>query len=150
MPVIKNILCPIDFSKCSERSLDYAAGLAKTLGADMHLVHAYVDPLASIPFGRAGTAGPPAADPEVISDARSKRQREIERLQKLCENHGVNTSVREVEGEPRKVICETAESEKVDLIIMGTHGRTGAARALIGSVSERVVRTAPCPVLVVP
>ena len=150
MPEIKNILCPIDFSKCSERALDYAARMASLLNAELHLVHAYIDPLTSIPFGRANTSGPPAADPELISAAKQERSKEVERLQAVCDKHGVRTTVKEVEGEPRNVICKVAKDDGADLIIMGTHGRTGAARALIGSVAERVVRTAPCPVLTVP
>ena len=150
MTQIKNILCPIDFSKCSERALDYAVHMASLLGAELHLVHAYVDPLASIPFGRANTAGPAAADPELITAAKQERAQEVARLQALCDKHGVTTTVKEVEGEPRHVICQIAKDDAADLIIMGTHGRTGAARALIGSVAERVVRTAPCAVLTVP
>ena len=149
MPEIKYILCPVDFSKCSERALDYAVRMASLLGADLHLVHAYVDPVASIPFGRTNT-WPPAAVPEEVAAATQERAQEVQKLQALCEKHGVTNTVREVEGEPRSVICKIAKDDNADLIIMGTHGRTGAARALIGSVAERVVRTAPCPVLTVP
>lgn len=150
MPQIKKILCPVDFSKCSQRSVDYATEMAKVLNAELHLVHAYSDPLDSIPFGRANTSGAAAADPELISKAQQARTSEAQRLQALCEEHGVTTAVSEIAGEARVVICDAAKQTESDLIIMGTHGRTGAARALIGSVAERVVRTAPCPVLVVP
>ena len=150
MSYIKKILCPIDFSECSERALDYAARMAKTLAADLQLLHAYVDPLSSIPFARTSSAGAPSAEPEIVAQARKHRKDEILRLQDMCAQHGVATQVEEVEGEARKVINEVALRDNVDLIIMGTHGRTGAARALLGSVSERVVRSSPCPVLIVP
>lgn len=150
MPEIKKILCPIDFSECSERALDYAARMANTLNAELQLLHAYVDPLSAIPFARPGSAGPATAEPEIIAQARKKRQEEVRRLQDMCAQHGITVQVQEIEGEPRRVINEVANRENSDLIIMGTHGRTGAARALLGSVSERVVRSAPCPVLVVP
>ena len=76
MSEIKNILCPVDFSKCSERALDYAVGMANLLGAHLHLVHAYVDPLASIPFGRTNT-WPPAAPPEAVTAATQERAQQV-------------------------------------------------------------------------
>lgn len=146
---IKNILCPIDFSACSSEALDYAVELAKKLGADLHLLHVYQDPLAGIPFARPNTAGAPAAPLEVIEQARAARKTEIERLRKLCTDHGITTRVEEIEGVPAATIVKAASDNKTDLIVMGTHGRTGLAHVVVGSVAERVVRLSPCPVLTV-
>lgn len=149
MSTIKNILCPIDFSKCAIDALDYAIELAKVVKADLKLLHVYEDPLASIPFARTGSAGEPTAPIEIIEEARRKRVAEIERLQALCVSHGVGTKVQEIEGTPAQTIVKVAADTHVDLIVMGTHGRTGLSHALVGSVAERVVRLAPCPVLTV-
>jgi nucleotide-binding universal stress UspA family protein len=146
---IKNILCPIDFSKCSGAALDYAMELAKTLNAGLHLLHVYQDPLASVPFARPGTAGAPSAPIDEIEQARKKRTTEIQRLQKVCIDHGVATRVEEVEGVPATSIVAAAQAAKADLIVMGTHGRSGLAHIMVGSVAERVVRLAQCPVLTV-
>ncbi len=149
MPNIKKILCPIDFSACSAEALDYAKELAKMLGASVHLLHVYQDPLANVPFARANTSGAPSAPIDEIEAARRGRKTEIERLQKVCTDHGVPTQVEEVEGVPASAIVEAASRAKVDLIVLGTHGRTGLAHVVVGSVAERVVRLAQCPVLTV-
>jgi nucleotide-binding universal stress UspA family protein len=149
MVEIKNILCPIDFSKCSGTALDYAINFAKMCGANLHLIHVYQDPLSAIPFARPGTAGPATAPYEVIEEARRKRTEEIQRLKKMCVERGVNTSVDEIEGVPASVIVDLAKTGKSDLIVMGTHGRSGLAHIMVGSVAERVVRLAHCPVLTV-
>ncbi len=147
---IKNILCPIDFSECSGHALDYAIDLAKSLKANLYLLHVYQDPLASIPFARPNTAGAPTAPIDVVEEARHKRKAEIERLRKMSADHGVSTRVAEIEGVPAQTIAATAKDDNADLIVMGTHGRTGLAHAMVGSVAERVVRNAHCPVLTVP
>ncbi|HEX2677096.1 MAG TPA: universal stress protein, partial [Polyangiales bacterium] len=68
---------------------------------------------------------------------------------KLCQSHGVGARVDEVEGVPATAIVKVATDTKTDLVVMGTHGRTGLAHVVVGSVAERVVRLAPCPVLTV-
>jgi nucleotide-binding universal stress UspA family protein len=149
MATIKNILCPIDFSECSHQALDYAIDLAKTLGANMRLLHVYQDPISSIPFAIGGTAGLPTAPIELIVEARKQRDAEIARMQQVCRDRGISTEVEEIEGAPALTIVMAAEDHKVDLIVMGTHGRTGIAHAMVGSIAERVVRLSPCPVLTV-
>lgn len=149
MPKIQNILCPIDFSQSAMNALDYAIELAKVVRADIKLLHVYEDPLASIPFARTGSAGDPTAPIEIIEEARRKRIAEIERLQAMCASHGVQAKVQEIEGTPAQTIVKVAGETGIDLIIMGTHGRTGLSHALVGSVAERVVRQSPCPVLTV-
>ncbi len=158
MADIKNILCPIDFSKCSGVALDYSIELAKTLKASLHLLHVYQDPLSTIPFGRPGTGDvvgavarqqTPSTPIAAIEDARQKRAAEIQRLHQMCTEHGIATSVEEIEGVPAATIVKAAQDRKTDLIVMGTHGRSGIAHLMVGSVAERVVRLAQCPVLTV-
>jgi universal stress protein A len=149
MATIKNILCPIDFSECSGKALDYAIDLAKKVDADLRLLHVYEDPIAAIPFAMVGTGGLPSAPIDVVIDARKKRASEIERLQIMCREHGLTTQVEELEGSPVDTIVKAAAMHKADLIVMGTHGRKGISHMMIGSIAERVVRLAPCPVLTV-
>ncbi|MDD9946263.1 MAG: universal stress protein [Myxococcales bacterium] len=145
-----NILCPVDFSKCSARALDYAIQLGETLGSELHLLHAYIDPLSRVPFGRPGLQGPASAPSEVIDHATSRRAREVDKLRARCSGYAPAVDIAEVEGDPKVVIPEYAQKISADLIVMGTHGRTRLARVLLGSVAERMVRVAPCPVLTVP
>ena len=149
MAIIKSILCPIDLSECSAHALDYAIAFSKTLRANLQLLHVYEDPIARVPFGRAGTAGLASAARDDVEEARKKRYVEIERLHQLCREHGLTTDAEEVEGVPAETIVKVAQERNFDLIAMGTHGRTGLKHVLLGSVAERVVRTASCPVLTV-
>lgn len=146
---IKTILCPIDFSACSSEALDYALDLARQLKANLHLLHVYQDPLAGIPFARPNTSGAAAAPIEVIEEARKARKTEIERIRTMCTDHGVSTRIEEIEGVPAAAIVKAATDSASDLVVMGTHGRTGLAHVVVGSVAERVVRLSPCPVLTV-
>jgi len=149
MVQVQNILCPIDFSECSAHALDYARDFAKVVGANLHLLHVYEDPIATIPFAVAGTAGLPTAPVDLVREARKAHALEAERLQKLCADHGVTTHVEEVEGVPAETIIDVAKKKKIDLIVMGTHGRTGLSHLVVGSIAERIVRLATCPVLTV-
>lgn len=147
---IQDILVPVDFSRCSGAALDVAVQYAERFGARVHLLHAYVDPIASVPFGRDGISGPPTAPIEVLQDARRAREAEAAKLQARCEEHGVEAKVDEIEGDPKRVIVDYAGQMGADMIVMGTHGRSGVTRMLLGSVAERTVRSASCPVLTVP
>ena len=149
MVKIQSILCPIDFSDCSGHALDYARDLAKLLGASLRLLHVYEDPISTIPFAIAGTAGLPTTPVDLVNEARSHRLVEASRLQKLCTEHGVTTHVEEVEGLPAETIIKVAKDTHADLIVMGTHGRTGLSHLVVGSIAERVVRLSSCPVLTV-
>jgi nucleotide-binding universal stress UspA family protein len=144
--IITRILVPIDFSAHSERALDHAAALAKTFGASVELLHVVEDPFAH------GGWGSEMYIPDItqtrqaaIEDA--ERQIEATRTAIADRRVPIVTSVRM--GRPAPTIIEHADAVNANLIVMGTHGRTGVARMLIGSVAEQVVRTAHCPVLTV-
>jgi nucleotide-binding universal stress UspA family protein len=130
------ILVPIDFSAPSEAALAYGQEIADRFDAALHLIH-----IAENPFLRA-----------VVSDRRSLEEAPARWLQdRLTEADCRRGAVAIVEqsDEPATEILRYAKSANIDLIVMGTHGRTGLARVVLGSVAEAVVRDAPCPVLTV-
>ncbi len=136
----KLILVPVDFSAHAERALDYACELASKVGATVRLVHAVASP----------PTGLQVALSEGILENLVREHRQA--LEKLADARrgGASFGAGTVEvGDPRDTIVGTAEAVKADLIVMGTHGRRGLSRVMMGSVAEDVVRHAPCPVLVV-
>jgi nucleotide-binding universal stress UspA family protein len=140
---IRSVLCPIDFSACSEEALRYAVSFAERAGAsDVHLVHVLQPPLSLLP------SGDPISGPN--AEERARVARELESEAKRYSVHGVAVTPHLVDGVPYETIAHLAESLGVDLIVIGTHGRHGVMHALLGSVAERVVRLSPVPVCVVP
>ena len=134
--IAKRILCPIDFSAHSDAALAYASTLAHQAGGKLLLV--YVDD-SQVPYD-AGFAGyvPPPDETEQLEKQLSQTRPTIQSVE--CEHHLLF-------GHPADAIVEFAKAHQIDLIVMGTHGRTGVARLLMGSVAESVVRRAECPVL---
>jgi nucleotide-binding universal stress UspA family protein len=144
MITISHILCPVDFSEFSRHALHYATALAKWYRAPLTLLH--VQPVMAIP------AGPPEVMPVFVM-TRDQQQQLLESLRKeVAEEVGeaVLTHVDVVEGNAAREIVARAQSGHADLIVMGTHGASGFERLLLGSVTEKVVRKSPCPVLTVP
>jgi nucleotide-binding universal stress UspA family protein len=137
MIAVKSILIPTDFSETSDAALHYAVGMAQAFGAQLYLLHVPGETgenfEANFPVGRFETAAR-----ERLATLLS--QEDIDRLRP---EYALRI------GTPADEIGRYADARDVDLIIMGTHGRTGVAHLLMGSVAERVVRTAPCPVLLV-
>jgi nucleotide-binding universal stress UspA family protein len=138
----KHILVPTDLSEGADQALDYACELARTLGAQIHLLHVIGIPTLGVPeLGLAVTT-------TVIDDMVLDSQEAIARLARTkCDAQVGEVLVRT--GDARDVINQTAKDLGIDLIVMGTHGRRGISRALLGSVAETVVRSAPCAVLTV-
>jgi nucleotide-binding universal stress UspA family protein len=143
---IKKILCPVDFSESSDHALQYALALAEAYGAELRLLHVVEVPASAV-------AGGPVGAPVLSID-------NLEAFQKSCGEHLARVAGKASEqygnvtyhlssGVPFLGIIQSAKAENVDLIVAGTHGRTGLAHALIGSVAEKLVRKAPCPVLTV-
>lgn len=143
---ISHVLVPIDFSSTSELALDYAATLASRFGASLHLLHVVEEPFVGGPWtSEAYLAGVPAMRASLIDEA----ARKLSRLLPQVERKSVAARSEVRVGRPSDVIRGVAEEGAFDLIVMGTHGRTGMAHLLLGSVAERMLRTAPCPVLTV-
>jgi nucleotide-binding universal stress UspA family protein len=143
MPEIKRILCPVDFSETSEHALRYAIDLASRLGADVRLLHTYQLPTYALPDGAL------LARPDFVNNLTTELQKQLDELVHRYAGHGVALEAKLTEGLAFQEIDRVAQEDGADLIVMGTHGRTGMKHLLLGSVAERVVRTAKAPVLTV-
>jgi nucleotide-binding universal stress UspA family protein len=140
---IRRILIPLDFSHHAEAILEWGTHLAKEHGSQVILVHAYHLP---VEFQQLeGAYLPPDFWTNVKTEAQQVLERHAERLR--GQGLAVETVVRE--GYPATVIQEEAEEQHADLIVIGTRGLSGLKHLLLGSVAERVVQKAPCPVLTV-
>lgn len=140
---IKSILVPLDFSPPSMKALDHAVSLARQFKARLTLLHV-VEPVATPDFA--------ASFPLIMEDDKlmAAAKSELERAVKLARiPRGLVEKILVRFGRSFHEIAGAARSRKVDLIVISTHGYTGLKHALLGSTAERVVRHAPCPVLVV-
>jgi universal stress protein A len=148
MPGLEHILCPVDFSEGSERAVQYAVDLAKSLNATVSLLHVYETPMQWVPAGIAYTAEEPGA---VFDFARLKDalRVKLEQLRSRAAQSGVTVHAHLAQGAPAHGIVEQAADLGASLIVMSTHGRRGLDHLLLGSVAERVLRLAKCPVLTV-
>ena len=138
----QRFLVPLDFSEYADQTLDYAITLAGQLGARVTLLHVIqplplggVDMGVTLPF-------------TYIQELEGEIQRSMESSLERVTAAGLEGEIVIVHGVPFHEIIETAKTQRVDLIVMGTHGRTGLHYVLLGSVAEKVMRLAPCPVLV--
>jgi nucleotide-binding universal stress UspA family protein len=144
MITVSRILCPVDFSDHSRRALEHAALLARWYGASIRVlhVHTFVPP----PPSRL----PGWARPRLTDEERAHYLKEMRDLAAPALGSGAEPGLSLVEGDPIVEILETAAAERADLIVMGTHGRGGFQRLVLGSLTEKVLRRASCPVLTVP
>jgi len=141
---ITRILVPTDFSPHSDAALEYAVALARRLDATIGLLHVVDDPFLS------GAWSPDAFVPnatEFLADLVADARRRVDDSVARIAAQGIPTDAAVVTGPPVRMIVEHARTGEFDLIVMGTHGRTGLAHAVLGSVAERVLRSAPCAVL---
>jgi nucleotide-binding universal stress UspA family protein len=146
MIALKHILVATDFSEPSDAALAYGRALARTFGATLHVVHV-VDNVPTLVYGAEAYA---VSMPELQQEVENAARRQLADL--LVDNDRPPLPARPVlltSNAPAAAIVDYAKRERVDLIVAGTHGRGGVAHLLMGSVAERVVRTAPCPVLTV-
>jgi nucleotide-binding universal stress UspA family protein len=140
------MLVAVDFSPTSDHATDYAAALAARLGASIELLHVVDDRLNVEGWGVDGfLVDVPKTLDELLEEARARLQLRANWLGQGA----VAVAVRVVAGAPAQAIVDAARADRCTLVVMGTHGRTGIAHALMGSIAERVVRTAPCPVVTV-
>ena len=142
----KKLLWPTDFSELSLKGGRYARGLREHFNAELHIIHVTV-PVMTPDYAAMLPASLPASttDAETI-DACRKSVLEIV-TRHFDGQAGIVTDV--FPGTPWSAICDYAQRELIELIVVATHGRTGLKHALIGSTAERIVRHAPCPVLTV-
>ena len=140
-PQFKTILVATDFSRTSEHALEYARGLATSFGGTLHLLHVVPDPVLASAWSEAYAYDLTALGERLRVEA---GQQLAARAQSIRD---VPVTTEAIIGAPATLISVTAAERGVDLIVMGTHGRSGLSHLFLGSVAERVVRTAPCPVL---
>ncbi len=144
MPRIARMVVPTDFSAPADAAFDYARDLARQFGASIDLVHVFDDPFTSGAFLGDGTVVMPVELRQAL-ETRAREQLDTRHAAHAATLPGSSTAF--LLGAPAKCIVERAREDKADLIVMGTHGRTGLGHLFLGSVAERVVRTATCPVL---
>jgi universal stress protein A len=139
----KSILVPTDLSEGAEEALNYACEIAQKFGATVHLLNVIGIPALGVP--ELGVALTSSMIDSMVRDNQVA-------LEKVADSKRYIANIGEVllrTGDARDLINQTAKEVNADLIVMGTHGRRGVTRALLGSITESVVRTAPCPVLTV-
>ena len=139
---LNTVLVAVDFSETSKNALAYGTNLARAFGGRLHVLH--VADVISTSAAQFYPEGP--GDPEAKAIELGTRQ-----LRTHLDAEGITgarTEVR-VAPDPAQEIVDYAKEIHADVIVAGTHGRTGVSRLIMGSVAEHVVRTAPCPVLVV-
>jgi nucleotide-binding universal stress UspA family protein len=142
---LRRILVPTDFSKSSANALAYAVAFAEKFGAEIHLLHVVQDLALFIPEAVLIAPAPAPPVEQFTAAARAALERAITDLQRP----GLTVHPQVAEGTPYEEIVRFARERDVDLIVIGTHGRTGLAHILLGGVTDKVVRRAPCPVLTV-
>ncbi len=145
MMAIKRILHASDFSPSSRSALKVARDLARALKAQLILCHAYE---ALPPYG--GELNVPSRMfSQIMTSAREGATRQLEKLAKATRGDGIRVTTVLVEGPSATAVIRVAKRKGVHLIVVGTHGRTGVQRMLMGSVADRIVRLSSCPVLTV-
>lgn len=147
MASVKRIVAAIDFSKLSLEALDYAIALARDLGAKIEVLYV-VEPIEFSGVDVFG--GAPIATQSILEEHLRQAKAEMQKLRqkRLGEFKAAKATVEL--GRPADVIAEAGGQGRANLLVIGTHGRSGLAHLVMGSVAERVVRHAACPVLVVP
>jgi universal stress protein A len=142
---INSILAPTDFSAHSERAVRYACGLADRLQAELHLIHILSEIIPAGPDPLLMPVMPPQFYQE--NEDRARATLEQFRSPEWGSPRSVVTAIRW--GGPVEAIVDYALEHEIDLIVLATHGRSGLSHVLLGSVAERIVREAPCPVLTI-
>jgi nucleotide-binding universal stress UspA family protein len=140
------ILVPTDFSELSGVALEYGQALAERFGASLHVLHVIEDPfMMGATSSEIYVPDVPALRAALVTDAEAQLAALLP--DRVRDAVRVTTEVRV--GHAAPLISDVAKTTPCDLIVMGTHGRTGVAHLFLGSVAEKVVRTAPCPVLTI-
>ena len=146
MLALKNILVATDFSEGSAAALTYGRALARQFGARLHLLHA----VETAGIDVAGVDTYVAAIPQLRAEFEEQARATLEQTVTDADRRDLHavTALRTLEAPARAIVAYAVEAA-IDLIVIGTHGRRGVSHLVMGSVAEKVVRTAPCPVLTV-
>jgi nucleotide-binding universal stress UspA family protein len=140
----KRILCPIDFSAPARAAMETAVDLARQFEAELTLFHAYQLPGYTLPEGSV------MVSPKMLQELADQAEAHLGEWKAIALDRGARkVATAKGVGEPALEVVDLAAEGGFDLIVVGTHGRTGIRHAILGSVAERVVRRAACPVLTV-
>ncbi|HUO63647.1 MAG TPA: universal stress protein [Terriglobales bacterium] len=145
MSRLRRILHPTDFSRASGAAFARAVAMAKAERAELLLVHVLAPP---VPIAGEGYISPKIYD-DLEASARQYGQKRLAGLQAKARKVAVKATTLLLDGVAHEQIARAAKRKKADVIVIGTHGRTGLAKFFLGSVASRVVAAAPCPVLTV-
>lgn len=143
MIALKRILVPTDFSVCSDAALKYGRALTEAFGATLHLLHVVQDPYTQ-PWAAEAFPTPLG---EMLAQWEDQARQRLATL--LPDGDRTGAVIATIVGSPFYEIVRYASEQQIDLIVIGTHGRGPLGHMLLGSVAEKVVRKAPCPVLTV-
>jgi nucleotide-binding universal stress UspA family protein len=140
----KKVLCPIDFSEPARAAMEAAVELCRQFDGDLTLFHSYQLPGYTLPEGSV------VASPKMLQDLADQAEAHLAEWRRIAEEKGA-ARVQTIKGigDPALEVVELARDGGYDVIVLGTHGRTGIRHALLGSIAERVVRHARCPVLTI-
>jgi len=141
---IRRILAPTDFSELSKQGLKSALELAEAFGAKLLLLYVVEPP----PYPVEGIV-PSHLGATMLDDLERQATNDLAQMLSETQASKIDVARRVGVGIPYRKIVDVAEEEKIDLIVMTTHGRTGLSHLMMGSVAEKIVRTAPCPVLTI-
>jgi nucleotide-binding universal stress UspA family protein len=146
MSRIRAIVHPTDFSRASRPAFKRAVEMAKDRRAQLFVVHVLAP---AVPMMTGDGYVSPAVYEDMEAAARAGAQKQLRKLAEQAKRSGVRARPILLEGIAHERIAQAARSRKADLVVIGTHGRTGFARFFLGSVASRVLAIAPCPVLTV-
>ena len=145
MSRIRRILHATDFSRASGAAFTKALDLAKTNKAELLVVHVLTS---TVPMVGDGYVSPEVYE-DLAASARAYGKKNLDALVAKAKKAGVRAKSILLEGVPHEQIARTARRQRADLVVVGTHGRTGLAKLFLGSVAGRVIAIAPCPVMTV-
>ena len=145
MPRVRRMLFASDFSKASGKAFTTALTLAKANRATLTILHVIVPFMPIVPEQYINTA----TWEQIDSQARRWSQQQLARLTEKAKKAGIRVVGLLLEGDPAQQITRAARSKRADVLVVGTHGRTGLTKFFVGSVAGRVVATASCPVVTV-
>jgi nucleotide-binding universal stress UspA family protein len=138
---IQKILVPTDFSEYSQHALRYAVALAQSFKAKLYVVHVWEQPIVATPTE--------TFPPEIWVDAEAAEKERLSQLTQELRTQGIDAEPMFGSGSAPSEIVKAAKELEADLITLATHGRTGLSHLVFGSTAEKIIRLAPCPVLVV-
>jgi nucleotide-binding universal stress UspA family protein len=143
---LERILVPTDFSAASDEALEYGKMIGVRFGASLHVLHVIEEPDIAGAWGSEAYVG---ELPRIREAAQRAAEERLKQIFTGTESERLQPSTEIADGRVAPTIVEVARRRHIDLIVMGTHGRSGVAHLLLGSVTEKVLRTASCPVLAV-